>query len=66
MSSGNKFCNKKKWGGESDKGAILARVINEGLSVEVTLEYRPENVREQAMRTYGRPTFQENPQKMFR
>lgn len=40
--------------GESERGTILARVIRKGLFVEVTFEYRPENVREKAMRTHIR------------
>lgn len=58
MSGSDKCYNRSKWVGDSDRGTILPRVIREGLSVEMTFEYRPENVRKQAMKTHGRTLFQ--------
>lgn len=50
----------KKWSGDGDRGTILARVIRKCHSVEVTFEYRPENMSGKAMRTSRRTVFQEN------
>lgn len=44
MAASEKYFNPNMWGRDSDRGIILARVIREeGLSVEMTFEYRPEN-----------------------
>lgn len=60
MAGSVKCSNRNKYSGDSGRSTILARVIREGLSVEVTFEYKPENVRGQVMRTRESTVFQEN------